>query len=121
MLEIVVRDNLTERAATLGKVLRQGLEALQAKHGVIGDLRGRGLLQGIEIVAPEGSSLTGPKLGGLVADRAMELGLSCNVVNLDGFAGVFRIAPPLTVSDEELAKGLELMDQAFGDVLAEQK
>lgn len=38
---------------------------------------------------------------------------------LDGFAGVFRIAPPLTVSDAELAKGLEILDQAFEQVLAE--
>lgn len=93
--------------------------ALQAKHPVIGDIRGRGLLQGIEIISPAGCALSGDKLGARVADRAMELGLSCNVVNLEGFAGVFRIAPPLTVSDEELAKGLRIMDEAFADVLAQ--
>lgn len=119
VLEIVTRDDLTARAAHLGQILRTGLVALQKKHGVIGDIRGRGLLQGIEIVTAKKSKLTGPKLGGLVADRAMDLGLSCNVVNLDRFVGVFRIAPPLTVTEEEVAKGLSIMDKAFADVLAE--
>ncbi|KAM0748195.1 aminotransferase class-III [Meredithblackwellia eburnea MCA 4105] len=120
VLEIVVRDNLPARAAALGKVLRTGLLALQSKYPIIGDVRGRGLLQGIEIVAPPAkSNLTGDKIGAKVADLAMELGLSCNIVNLDGFAGVFRIAPPLTISDEDLAKGLEILDKAFQNVVAD--
>lgn len=114
-----MRDNLTERAARLGQILRKGLEDLQVKHPVIGDIRGRGLLQGIEIVAPEGCALGGAEMGVKIADRAMELGLSCNVVNLASFSGVFRIAPPLTVSEEELAKGLQLLDQSFTEILSQ--
>ena len=114
-----MRDRLAERAAQLGKHLRAGLVQLQTKHKVIGDIRGRGLLQGIEIVAPDNIAiaLQGDKLGALIADRAMELGLSCNVVNLDGFAGVFRIAPPLVVTDVEMHRGLDILDAAFTDVL----
>lgn len=117
VLEVVVRDRLTERAAELGQHLRKGLLDLQKKHGVIGDVRGRGLLQGIEIVAPEGSPLKGDKIGALVANLAMDMGLSCNIVNLDGFAGVFRIAPPLIVTTDELDIALKIMDKAFSTVL----
>lgn len=99
--------------------MRQGLLALQDKHRAIADVRGRGLLQGIEITAPPGIELDGTKLGALVAHKAMDLGLSCNIVNLDGFAGVFRIAPPLIITEEELQRGLDILDDAFGQVLQE--
>jgi len=48
----------------------------------------------------------------------MELGLSMNVVQLPGMGGVFRIAPPLTVSNAEIDLGLELLARAFTQVLA---
>jgi 2,2-dialkylglycine decarboxylase (pyruvate) len=48
----------------------------------------------------------------------MELGLSMNVVQLSGMGGVFRIAPPLTVSNSEIDLGLELLARAFDEVLA---
>ena len=114
-----MRDDLTSRAKHLGGLLREGLLALQDKHGSIADVRGRGLLQGIEITAPEGIDLPGDKLGALVARKAMDLGLSCNIVNLDRFAGVFRIAPPLIITEEELQRGLDILDVSFGQVLQE--
>ncbi|KAK9894606.1 PLP-dependent transferase [Cystobasidium minutum MCA 4210] len=117
VLEIVVREDLTARAKHLGGLLRQGLLDLQEKHQAIADVRGRGLLQGIEITAPPGIELDGTKLGALVAHKAMDLGLSCNIVNLDGFAGVFRIAPPLVITEQELQRGLDILDDAFGQVL----
>lgn len=43
----------------------------------------------------------------------MELGLSCNVVNLPGMGGVFRLAPPVTVTKEEIDEGLRILDEAF--------
>lgn len=113
----MTRDNLTQRAQKLGAQLRSGLLNLQSKHGAIADVRGRGLLQGIEITAPEGIELAGDKLGALIADRAMELGLSCNIVNLDGFAGVFRIAPPLIITEAELQQGIDILDAAFGQTI----
>ena len=117
----MIREDLTGRAKHLGGLLREGLLALQEKHQAIADVRGRGLLQGIEITAPPGIELDGTKLGALVAHRAMDLGLSCNIVNLDGFAGVFRIAPPLIITEEELQRGLDILDDAFGQVLQELK
>jgi len=119
-MQIVLRDNLTERAAYLGKVLREGLLSIQHKYpDVIRDVRGRGLLQGVQVVAPPGSNVSGEEIGALVAEKAMELGLSCNIVTLKGFAGVFRIAPPLIVTEQELAKAVGLLAEAFKIVLEE--
>lgn len=111
-----MRDNLTSRAAEMGKVLRKGLLRLQKKYDIVGDVRGRGLLQGIEVVAPPHSPIKGDKLGGKIADKAMELGLSCNITNISGLASVFRIAPPLIVEEGQLNAAIDILDQAFEQV-----
>lgn len=117
VLEIVQRDNICEKAAKRGTQLRQGLLKLQEKYWCIGDVRGRGLLQGIEIIADPHSRAPGSDLGQAVSDRAMACGLSCNIVNLPGMGGVFRLAPPVTVTAEEIDKGLRILDEAFDHVL----
>ncbi|RJE27005.1 2,2-dialkylglycine decarboxylase [Aspergillus sclerotialis] len=117
VLEIVERDNTCQRAAVRGAQLREGLIKLQQKYWCIGDIRGRGLLQGIEIIADTKTRAPGPDLGQAVSDRAMALGLSCNVVNLPGMGGVFRIAPPVTVTTDEIEEGLAILDEAFAYVL----
>lgn len=117
VLEIVARDNLIQQAAERGEQLHQGLLKLQQKYWCIGDVRGRGLFQAIEIISDAATKAPGPDLGQAVSDKALELGLSCNVVNLPGMGGVFRLAPPVTVLAEEIEVGLEILDQAFGSVL----
>lgn len=117
VLEVVERDNLCQWAAERGQQLRAGLLKLQSKHWCIGDVRGRGLLQGIEIIADEQTKAPGSDLGQEVSDRAMARGLSCNVVNLPGMGGVFRLAPPVTVRPEEIEEGLEILNEAFEHVL----
>jgi 2,2-dialkylglycine decarboxylase (pyruvate) len=116
VLEVVVRERLADRALAAGARLRAGLEQLQQRYECIGDVRGRGLLLGVEIVADRVSKKPAPQLGVAVSRRCFELGLSMNIVQLPSMGGVFRIAPPLTVSDAELDLGLEILDHAFGDV-----
>ncbi|KAI1751511.1 pyridoxal phosphate-dependent transferase [Xylaria castorea] len=118
VLEIVERDNIAERAQERGEQLRAGLEDLRKKYWCIGDVRGRGLLQAIEIIADAESKAPGSDLGQLVSNKALEMGLSCNVVNLPGMGGVFRLAPPITVTADEISKGLRIIDEALGAVLA---
>ncbi|KAL9093598.1 MAG: hypothetical protein Q9165_003993 [Trypethelium subeluteriae] len=117
VLEVMVRDGLCRRAAERGAQLRAGLIKLQKKYACIGEVRGRGLLQGIEIISNPSSRAPGPELGHAASTRAMNDGLSCNVVNLPGMGGVFRLAPPVTVSAEEIDAGLRILDEAFGHVL----
>ena len=113
VLEIVERDGLVERARTSGARLEAGLRALQQRFDCIGDVRGRGLLLGVEIVQDRRGKAPAPALGAAITRRCMELGLSMNIVQLPGMGGVFRIAPPLNVSDGEIDLGLDLLDRAI--------
>jgi 2,2-dialkylglycine decarboxylase (pyruvate) len=111
VLEIVLRDRLTDRAAVSGARLRSGLDLLKQRHACVGDVRGRGLLLGLEFVASGGMSAS--QISDAVTDAATLLGLSANIVRVGSSGGVMRIAPPLTVSDEEIDLGLELLEHAI--------
>ncbi len=113
VLEILQRDHMTERAARLGERLRAGLLDLQERHACIGDVRGRGLMQGIELITDRTSKTPADALGQRVTQRCFELGLHMNIVQLPGMGGVFRIAPPLTISEAELDLGLAMLDEAL--------
>jgi 2,2-dialkylglycine decarboxylase (pyruvate) len=113
VLEVVQRDCLTERARTAGARLEAGLRALQDRFECIGHVRGRGLLLGVEIVADRVRKAPAPELGAAITRACMTLGLSMNIVQLPGMGGVFRIAPPLTVSDAEIDLGLDLLGRAI--------
>ncbi|MCD0418851.1 aspartate aminotransferase family protein [Rubrivivax sp. JA1024] len=118
VLDIVARDHLVERASTAGARLQAGLQALQRDFECIGDVRGRGLLLGLELVKDRATREAAPELGAAITRECMTLGLSMNIVQLPGMGGVFRIAPPLTVSDTEIDLGLDLLRQAITRVLA---
>ena len=115
VLRVIERDDLVARAAHLGSVLRAGLLALQEKYEVVGDVRGRGLLQGIELVLDRETKESSDELGAGITRRCLELGLHMNIVQMPGAGSVFRIAPALTSSEEELALGLGILDQAIGE------
>jgi 2,2-dialkylglycine decarboxylase (pyruvate) len=117
VLEVVQRDGLAQRARVMGERLERGLRALQERFACIGDVRGRGLLRGVEIVADRGSRAPAPELGAAITRACMALGLSMNIVQLPGMGGVFRIAPPLTVRDAEIDLGVELLGQALASVV----
>ena len=119
VLEIVQRDNICGRAIERGQQFRAGLLKLQEKYWCIGEVRGRGLLQGIEIISDPVTRAPGAALGQAVSNKALEYGLSCNIVNLPGMVSVFRLAPPVTVLPEEIEQGLDILDKAFGTVLGE--
>lgn len=118
VLDVLTRDRLDERALELGGVLRRGLEKIAGRHDVVGDIRGRGLLVGLELVVDRETKESSDELGAAVTRRCLELGLHMNIVQLPGMGGVFRIAPPLTATEEELALGLEILDQAIADTSA---
>ncbi|OJD28514.1 hypothetical protein ACJ73_00078 [Blastomyces percursus] len=113
VLEIVERDNICQRASARGEQLFNGLLALQKKYWCIGDVRGRGLLLGIEIISDPETKAPAPVLGQVVSDRALARGLSCNIITFPGMGDVFRLAPPVTVTAEEIEEGLQILDEAF--------
>ncbi|KSV89968.1 aspartate aminotransferase family protein [Sinorhizobium sp. GL28] len=113
VLDVVERDGLVEQAIARGELLRRGLLSLQQRFECVGDIRGRGLLLGLEVVADRQTKAPGFDLGARVMEEAMRRGLSMNIVKLPGMGGVFRIAPPLTVSDGEIDLGLEILSASI--------
>ncbi|WP_256807366.1 aspartate aminotransferase family protein [Bradyrhizobium sp. Bra64] len=113
VLDVVERDGLVAQATARGDRLRQGLLSLQQRFECVGDVRGRGLLLGLEIVVDRQSKAPGFELGARIMEEAMRRGLSMNIVKLPSMGGVFRIAPPLTVSEAEIDRGLEIMSEAI--------
>jgi 2,2-dialkylglycine decarboxylase (pyruvate) len=117
VLDVVERDGLVEQAIARGDRLRSGLLSLQQKFECVGDVRGRGLLLGLEVVTDRQTKAPGFELGAEIMEAAMRRGLSMNIVKLPGMGGVFRIAPPLTVSDAEIDRGLGIMSDALDAVV----
>lgn len=115
VLEIVRRDRLAERAARAGEHLAAGLLRLKQRHPSIGDVRGRGLLRGIEFTSVGSRDAT--SISNAVTEAAMDIGLAANLVRSGTSGGTMRIAPPLTVADEEIDEGLALLDRAIGMVV----
>lgn len=116
VLEIVTRDNLTARAQVLGARLAAGLRGLQQRHECVGDVRGRGLLLGLEFTAANGKTST--QISDAVTDIALDLGLSANIVRGSVSGSTMRIAPPLTVTDAEIDLGVALLDAAIVKAMA---
>ena len=115
VLEIVQRDGLAERANLMGARLAAGLRGLQQRYQCVGDVRGRGLLLGLEFASGDGRDAAA--ISDAVTDVALELGLSANIVRAGSSGGTMRIAPPLTVSEAEIDLGVELLDAAIARVV----
>ena len=115
VLRTILDEDLPAHAARMGKQLADGLRALGERHAMIGDVRGRGLAIGVDLVqdreskAPVEATTTAK-----VILRAYELGASFIYVGLA--ANVLEITPPLNLSDAECEEGLAIIDQALTDV-----
>lgn len=102
-LEVILEENLPARAEALGTQLRAGLRELGENHGGIREVRGRGLLVGVEFD-------TADRTRDFVA-HAFQSGLILGwTLHSDR---VVRLCPPLTLSDQELRRGLEIMERAL--------
>jgi 2,2-dialkylglycine decarboxylase (pyruvate) len=119
VLRVIAEECLVERARTVGLYLRQRLDELQQRHEVIGDVRGAGLLLGVELVQDRESRRPYHELGARTTRRCFELGLSMNIRRRPERGSVWRIAPPLTVSTDEIDRAAAILDQALRESLDE--
>ncbi|MGH8875826.1 MAG: aspartate aminotransferase family protein [Stackebrandtia sp.] len=118
VLDVIEREDLVVRAARLGEQLTERLLALRGRYEVVGDVRGRGLLQGIELVTDKKSKTPADELGSAVTAACLDRGLHMNIVQLPGMGGIFRIAPPLTIGEDDLHRGVDILTDALDAVLA---
>ena len=121
ILEIVLRDNLVDNARTMGQILHTGLLRLKSRYACIGDIRGRGLMAGIEIVTDRRRNGREAKVSDLalarrLAEEMYRGGLWANLSSHESFGGVFRIAPPIVITEKEVEQGLQIMERAFAGV-----
>ncbi|MGH3118050.1 MAG: aspartate aminotransferase family protein, partial [Gaiellales bacterium] len=118
VLDVIEEEDLVAGARRRGAYLLARLRELQAAHEQIGDVRGRGLLVGMELVEDAESRRPADELGAAVTGECFERGLSMNIVRAGTNANCFRIAPPLVVSEEEIDLAVEIMDASLAAVLA---
>jgi 4-aminobutyrate aminotransferase len=115
VLQVIVDEGLVERAHRIGAMLSNALRALSARQPMIGDVRGRGLAVGVELVGDQKSRAPVPvSTTAKVVYRAYQLGAVFFYVGLRG--NVLEFTPPLTLSEFEIDEGVAIVDQAMTDV-----
>ena len=116
VVQFLIANAMDHTARQLGERLRAGLLDLQDRHEHIGDVRGRGLLQGIELVTDRVSRDPAEDVGSAVTRACLDRGLHLNIVQFPGSSSVLRMAPPLTMTAAELDEGLSILDAALTTV-----
>ena len=118
VLQTIEEERLLERSREVGDYLASRLTELQTRHEEIGDVRGMGLLRGIELVKDRQTREPWHELGALTTTRCLELGLSMNIRRRPERGSVWRIAPPLTVARTDIDLAMTIFDQALTEMKA---
>ena len=113
-VEVMQRENTPQRSAERGKQLRDALEELKKRFAFIGDVRGMGLMQGIEFVEDRKTKEPSPKKTTAFLEAAKRQGLLIGKGGLYG--NVIRIAPSLLISKAEIDDGCKRMERALAEV-----
>ncbi|AEC51583.1 pyridoxal phosphate-dependent aminotransferase [Pyrococcus sp. NA2] len=113
-INVIKEEKLVERARELGDYAIKRFRELQEEYPIIGDVRGRGLMIGVDIVK-EGTKDPDRELAQKICWRAWEKGLI--IITFGKHGNVLRIAPPLTISKEDLDRGIEIIEEAIKDAI----
>jgi 4-aminobutyrate aminotransferase/(S)-3-amino-2-methylpropionate transaminase len=115
VLDLIEREGLLERSRTVGGRIQQRLREMQSRHDVIGDVRGRGMMTAIELVADRVTKepLDGPT-GTKILERCLENGVV--ILKAGTYDNVIRLLPPITIEESLLEEGLGILDEALGAV-----
>ena len=106
----IEEENLVERAQTLGKIMTEALTAMAKKYPIIGEVRGRGAMQAIELIIP-GSKEPNSDAMGKVIKYCQQNGVL--ILSAGTYSNVIRLLPPLVISEDLLREGLKVLDEAF--------
>ncbi len=113
-INIILRDKIPEKAARTGEYILKRLNELYEEHPLIGDVRGKGMIVGVELVKDRESREPASFETACLVYRAYELGLLITYVGT--YSNVVEITPPLTISIEETDKALDIFEKALDDV-----
>lgn len=116
VIDVIVREELAKRAQELGKYFMERLDTLKQKYDFVADVRGMGLLIGVELVKDRKTRDTYPELGHYLVDKCFGSGLH---FHLSGMASaskvgtVIKLAPPMTVTEAEIDEAVSILDKAM--------
>ncbi len=108
-IQIIEDEGLVENAAHIGALALERLADMKSRHAAIGDVRGRGLLLGIELVTDRETKAAARCLAEAVMYRALDAGLSFKTT----MGNVLTLTPPLIIKDHEMMRALDIIDQAI--------
>lgn len=113
-IEVILEEKLVENAAIVGEYLLKELMKLKDVHEMVGDVRGKGLIAGIEIVKSKKTKEPGTRETAKIVYRAWELGLLTAYTGIH--SNVIELTPPLIIGKEHVDQAIEILDQAIGDI-----
>lgn len=113
VIEVIEEELLVEQAQLRGEYLMTRLRELQKRHEPIGDVRGQGLLVGVELVEDRTTKQLATALAKTIKDECQRCGLSMTV-----YKNYFRMAPPLSISESEIDTAIAIFDDVLTRVLA---
>ena len=114
VLDIIEQDGLQENCRVLGKRFMEGFRKLQSSHALIGDVRGMGLMLGIELVRDRASKAPAKQETLDLMEALREMHVLVGKGGLDG--NVLRIKPPMCITADDVDYSLEALDIALGRV-----
>jgi 4-aminobutyrate aminotransferase-like enzyme len=115
-LKVLRRDNLMQACAELGAYATRALREMQPRHRLIGDVRGPGLLIGVELVRDQATRDPAPAETLEVYRRAADLGVIFGTTRYAGLGNVLKIKPPFTITRAQLDRVLQVLDRVLTDV-----
>jgi len=111
-VEAILDERLAENSARVGALMLDALKGLQDKYRFIGDVRGRGLMIGVEMVADR---TTKAPLDKTITRALFQEALERGLITMS-YSHVIRINPPLIISEDEATRGVDLLDQSFAAI-----
>ena len=111
-LELIEKDNLVEKAATKGELLTKRLKNMKEDHEIIGDVRGKGLMIGVELVKDRETK----EFAEEEMEKIIQKSLNKGLILFAGGKSTIRFAPPLTISKKNLETGLKIFEEALTEV-----
>jgi len=115
-IEIIEEEKLVDRAVKMGKQMMARLKELEEKHPLIGEVRGKGVFLGVELVKDRKTKEPAVEEAELVAKKVMKKGLILNLNYRAGYGNVLKMKPPLTMDEDLIDKGLDILDETLSEV-----
>jgi 2,2-dialkylglycine decarboxylase (pyruvate) len=117
-LDIVVEEDMPGKAAAIEKRMKEGIAEIGRRHGLVGDIRGRGVLLGVELVTDPETKAPANEAAQAIQRYCEEHGLIFQLRGVRALKNVLRFVPPMTTTMDEVDRALSILDEAFATVVS---